>query len=352
MASSRRAQLLNITKKAGQALAIPGIDPKLLKFPFYAAISRTKAQVDYFDFTRCCETVGELLAKNDPNRTWEECCLSRAADILALGKKSIVLAYSGGIDSTAMLVSFLRIATPEQKKRIVVLMSHHSIYENPSFFDRFAVQFRLSCSLEEMSDRLLGTDSILVTGEHGDQLFGSDLLKVACEKLGDSVLREAYEDSVPKIIELNTKTPGSGAAIFARFQPIVEECPFPIRTAHDFFWWFNFTQKWQHVKYRFLAPTTWNLNAKYGEEILHFYDSVPFQLWSLRNHDLKIRDTWESYKFTAKEYIYRFTKDRAHLALRKEQSLEKTFLVMENRVAVSSDFRAVSPKELHQYAKH
>ena len=43
--------------------------------------------------------------------------------------------------------------------------------------------------------------------------------------------------------------------------------------------------------------------------MISFYDDVDIQRWSIVNHDLKHKGTWQTYKWPSKEYIYNFTKD-------------------------------------------
>lgn len=70
-------------------------------------------------------------------RPFEELCNERARELLmradALGS-SIYVLWSGGIDSTLVLVSLLKNASTAQKKNIVVLLSEESIGENPRFY--------------------------------------------------------------------------------------------------------------------------------------------------------------------------------------------------------------------------
>src|SRR3954462_7436394 len=71
-------------------------------------------------------------------KSYEEVCDGRAREILQNADTPgirIYVLYSGGIDSTCLLISLLKQATPEQKKNIVVLMSHESIAENPRFYE-------------------------------------------------------------------------------------------------------------------------------------------------------------------------------------------------------------------------
>ena len=51
-----------------------------------------------------------------------------------------------------------------------------------------------------------------------------------------------------------------------------------------------------------------SLLTNYGK-LVHFFDSTEFQLWSMNNPDKKIKDTLDSYKWIAKDYIYDYTND-------------------------------------------
>ena len=71
----------------------------------------------------------------------------------------------------------------------------------------------------------------------------------------------------------------------------------------------------------------------------HFYSPACFQRWSTENPDLKIKETWASYKFTAKNLLHDFNKDddcRDHKL--KKGSLSRLFLQRDTAVGLNSDF--------------
>lgn len=344
-------RLLNFTKKSNQDLG--GIVPQsnLLLHPFDKVVSRLKYKPDLFNFKLAAEPISEILLDSS-KKNWEECCAARALELLKMGREKYWFSYSGGIDSTCMIAAILKFWPAQDLKKISIVLSHHSIEENPSFFDNYIVKFKLINSLRPLSDMLVKSRALLVTGELGDQLFGSDILEPACRVLGDEILTKPYQDWAGKVIETFTGNAGSGRQIFEHFHPIVEESPIPIRTNHDFFWWLNFTQKWQHVKYRNLELTDWNLQARYGEHVLAFYDSLDFQRWSLANHDLKIQDSWKSYKYIAKKFITDFSKDPSQMNLVKIQSLEKIYVLSRKRIAVNESLEEIkSISELVDYVR-
>lgn len=351
---TEKPKLLNYTRKhAWDVEFMPR--PELFLPPFERAVSRVGYQTDLFHFVKAAESIEDLKQLPPSKMTWAECCIKRAEELLQLDKDRYYISYSGGIDSTAILVAILQAWPQDALKRVTVVLSHQSIEENPTFFDQHITKFHLRNYYLPLDEMLLKENAIFINGELGDQLFGSDMLMTGCKAFGDQVLKSDYKDAVPKILDrvLKRRLENGGNAIFEHFHPIVEECPFPIRTAHDFFWWFNFTQKWQHVKYRYLEMVTWNPKARYGEHVQTFYDSIDFQNWSLTNHDLKIRDTWESYKFVNKEFIYDYTKDEAQMKLVKVQSLVKTYFLTEKNIAVDSHFEPVkSLKDLQRYVRY
>jgi len=111
-------------------------------------------------------------------KTYEEICNERALELLVkaeLQGLGLYVFYSGGIDSTTVLVSLFKNATPVQKENITVLLSENSIIENPTFYKEHLLgKVRLLSSANFM--HLLGTEAIFVSGEHNDQLFGSDVI--------------------------------------------------------------------------------------------------------------------------------------------------------------------------------
>jgi len=323
--------------------------------PIDRATSRLRYKPDFFHFAKDHESVEELLALKMPARSWDECCYERAEELRDLNKNHYYISYSGGIDSTALMVAMLQTWPKADLDKVTILMSHHSVHENPSFFDHYVSKFKLRNFVRGVSKNLLDEDALLLTGELGDQLFGSDMLMTGCLLFGDEVLHKDYREFAPAIFDrlLQKKAPNMGGAIFEHLHPIVEECPFPVRTTHDFFWWYNFTQKWQHVKCRYMESADWDLRTEYGRHVVNFFDTPAFQLWSLNNHDLKIGKTWDSYKKVSKEFIYKFTRDPAHLELRKIQSLVKTYFLLDRRVAINERRQALTDvQELRDYVRY
>ena len=126
----------------------------------------------------------------------------------------------------------------------------------------------------------------VVTGELGDQLFGSDAcMRAFPEAVVAHGLEQAHlgaakrdraapvdaerptanrhfdaglaaswtETLLPALNELGLLPGGDAPAWEAWISPQLEVAPFPIVTTHDMLWWLNFSCKWQVVALRWYA---------------------------------------------------------------------------------------------------
>ncbi len=250
-------------------------------------------------------------------KTYEEVCNGRAEELLKKAdemQKRICVFYSGGIDSTTVLTSFLKNANESQKANITVLLSEHSIMENPEFYNNH-IQGKLHTESSVNFMYVLGTDVIIVTGEHNDQLFGSDVVGKLMKVCGDDVIHKPYSrDLFMRFFNTIKNDPGMNTWYLDMFERLRLEAPIPIDTNYLFLWWINFTLKWQSVYLRPLVFAAERnipfITAEYvSNRFFSFYNTDAFQLWSLNNPDKRIKADWKSYKWVAKDLIYDYTKD-------------------------------------------
>jgi len=242
------------------------------------------------------------------SETFAQICDARAVEIWDRNKP-IKVFWSGGIDSTTALVALLRNVPVGEIDRLSVYYSQGSIDEYPWFFNQYIdgkvnnvliqdhahenngyykaksiFSTTICCCAAEQSN-----DAVIVTGETMDQVFGS----------------VAFANK-PDLITGNLET------YLADFSNIREEidtlnaaCPITVNSIPIMLWWWNFALKWDEVKYRMFMSTIVDKTP----DFMHFTDTDTFQLWSISNPDKKIKDTPESYKFTAKDYIFDYTSD-------------------------------------------
>ena len=250
-------------------------------------------------------------------KTFEDICNERARELLARAENfgvPLYVFYSGGVDSTLVLISLLKNATPEQKMNLTVLLSEESIYESPNFY-RDHICGKLHVEPSNMFPYLLGTKSVFVGGEFNDQLFGSNLTERLIVRYGPSIIHQPYSrDLFFEFFNWGVKNNELTGFYLDMFERLKGVAPIDITTNQDYLWWINFTLKWQSVFMRMLCYTAPrnvpNIDEGYASTYFnHFYGTEDFQLWSLNNPDKRIRDTWKSYKWVCKDIIYEYTKD-------------------------------------------
>ncbi len=254
-------------------------------------------------------------------KSYDEICGDRGREILnnadSMGVQIYAL-YSGGIDSTCMLVSLLNQATPAQRKRIVVLLSQDSIRENPRFYEEY-IKGQLQVGSSVLFTNLIGANDILLSAEHNDLVMGNANVGSLISRYGSAVVHELYNrDLLVDFFGARLNGDQKKAEFcFEMFQKLAQSAPVPITTNFDFLWWYNFATKWQacfSYMLLFTSPKNApNVTKDYLDtRFISFYNTDEFQLWAMNNLDKRIKDTWRSYKWVLKDIIYDFTKDQEY----------------------------------------
>ncbi|GJM09220.1 MAG: hypothetical protein DHS20C11_14960 [Lysobacteraceae bacterium] len=233
--------------------------------------------------------------------------------------KEIQVLWSGGIDSTLVLIALLKAAERRGKTDLIeVVLTIDSIQEYSEFY---AQHIHNRLRIRPVAHPVFGyldDDKIIVTGEHGDQLFGSDYL-AKFVPTGTAWL--PYKDVLPLIITGKLGDPDQADVVMDYLRPQIAKAPVLIETVFDLFWWLNFSLKWQHVTFRTVIYRRKNHRKTY-DTLCHFFRDPRFQNWSLTNRDKVIGGDWDSYKYVAKQYIFDYTNDERYFRhKRKEVSL-------------------------------
>ena len=286
--------------------------------------------VPIIDRTETVKFVTDKLVSDRPHpdysvpetRTFEELMLVRAEEIWRWieddGREAVVW-WSGGIDSTALLVAMLRTSTTSRMQLIKIGLNDRSIKEYPEFFND--VVKKLSTEFVSHNDGSeLDLTRLHISGEIGDQLFGSDMLQ-ACfgysannfegkEFFAGRAHKNWRDTMSPFVLSHLTKLGRDEhhQAIMDLYDTLCAVSPIEINTTFDFWWWMNFNLKYTHVSNRIQLGTLDSATAR--EVVVAFFDTEYFQKWSVANHDKKIKDTWKSYKYTLKQFVFDWNQDQ------------------------------------------
>lgn len=247
------------------------------------------------------------------NKNFKEICLARAREILekqARLEKPIYLFYSGGIDSTLVLVSLLMVEEIKVlKEKIFIVMTQESIAEYFYMYQKvIRPNFRI-LSADTITE-LFDSSGIILTGSQGDKIFGTD--KIAeINRMG--MFNRAFDPLDKFVIEywIHKGIEKRSAEIwFDLIKTQSLNFDIPLKTNFDLLWWFNFNFEWQSEYFLFSLRSNFRLTEEYHKNfIFAFFDSEDFQIWSMINPTKKIKTTWNSYKFTAKNIIFEYNKD-------------------------------------------
>lgn len=235
-------------------------------------------------------------------------CDERAHQIADLARSNgcrIHLLWSGGIDSTGATVALVRALEPAgELNRLRIFYSPASRREYPAFFSRH-IKGRIDRQkIQSLAPAFQG-DAIVVTGEHGDQLFGS----ATALGLPFDLLETPWERALPELLERRLASEKRAVLMTEYLSPQIRGAPVPVKTLYDCLWWLNFSLKWQAVSLRMVAGQTVAPPLELQQRVQHFFRTDDFQRWALRNPDKRIRQSWESYKWPLRDYIFAFTGD-------------------------------------------
>ena len=231
-----------------------------------------------------------------------ECCTKRAKEIISRNKK-IYLMWSGGIDSTLMLVSFLLINA--EKDQIVVACNNESIKENYNFYKNHIRENFTLISSEELMQKMKyqNLDELVLSGEQGDLLYGQDFGSSIFDVYGGDKLTESpTRDNIVPFLILKGMTEQSANCWYDIFSQGTKNSPREIKTIYDFSWWagFNWRWQWSIEKVRMRSNLDLDLHT--------FFSSPQMQYWSVNHKQLPIKQKTD-FKYEYKKIIYNYTMD-------------------------------------------
>jgi hypothetical protein len=276
--------------------------PVYRKFITWAGLSHID-RTGTLDFGFPAKILDPIPEDGHTSKSFADICDEAALEIIAQDKP-IDVAWSGGIDSTVALVALFKNGVDLDRLRIVMLPENPStetyrerigsVAEYPEFFDKY-INGKIAYDVVKDVRDEISPDRLLVTGELGDQLFGSIRLFLRYQPYQ---IRKPYRE----VLDLDPTL----VDIIEILEPFIAASPVPIETIFDLMWWLNFGLKWQSVSLRILGPDKFHL----ADNVFQFFRADDFQRWSFSNHDRKLQGCdVRSYKMPAKEYIYDFTHD-------------------------------------------
>lgn len=301
-----------------------------------------------------------LLPKFNPafNLTYTDCCQKQVRSLLdkqAKLDKPIRIMYSGGIDSSIVLTSFINeIGLDECAKRIELVMSTVSIDENPAMWEKVLRRSKIKLINSLEFNQSVSPDYLLVAGEFNDQLFGSAMIKPLLKwKPASELLKPRSLDMLVDYflwIGLDQKESEHWGNLL---HSLAENAENEIYSTWDVFWWLNFTCKWSSVYFRFLMfnPQQFISKEYLENHYTQFFGTEEFQQWSMNDTSHKHQGTWDTYKWYPRKLVSEFLEDDVYMKKVKRGSLYHVVRARQSNDAMDSNYQFIDLPQADIYQK-
>jgi hypothetical protein len=216
---------------------------------------------------------------------FEETMEFRVKELLSEDIEHYSILYSGGIDSAAVLVAFLKNA---EKDKFSICYTHESIDEYPELFQWLKNNNYLLVNVENLEIHKL--PGKIITGFTADSVWTiirpHYLEKNYLKQDWRTVFRlEGAENNLIEFTEKHYSLSGKSSQTFA-----------------DLLNFYGLNCFWYHGPF---APLAFDKNLGI-DQVITFYNSPEFESWSYYKSIENIPDVYTSYKQEAKDYIFKF----------------------------------------------
>lgn len=253
--------------------------------------------------------------------TLDECFQQRVNELLSTGQQ-LNLFWSGGIDSTSMLVGFLNHCS--NLEQIRVLYSTNSIKENPNFF--LILEQHPNIEMVEFSGDVYleqDLDGLFISADGADDLTAS-LDDSFYARIGYQGLQSLWPDYFYK------QTGNSN--LIDSFEQFCQTSGRSIYTILEARWWFYTATKIQKF------PSILSGALQDHQPLpLGFYDCYVFEHYMFYNLDQIIPNkNYNSYKQFLKDYIYKYDKNTDYQTNKQKVTSEQLNLYKNKKQILQS----------------
>lgn len=259
---------------------------------------------NYFDLTSAVtsKTLDEILSIRS----------NEVLELMAARDLPLMLHWSGGIDSTLVLVSLLENFSSADLSNVFIALNISSINENPEFFLKHILgKFKLVDSSQWTPDIDTLKSFIHLTGQYADQLFPAGFSQeqvnsgqpiIPLSKLKNDPIERIIADAIKDGVKLEN--------------------------LGDLHWWLNFNYHWTEIDLKDILEFVNYCDAErysvYVKNHIHWFKTNDFQIWSLNNNDRSYKMNTKLYKTEFKQHIYHYDKNETYLINKTKQGSSRT----------------------------
>lgn len=239
-------------------------------------------------------------------KTLPEICINRALELYASTNNEIYILWSGGIDSTLIVVGFMLAHVDLDK--ITIVCNHESVKENTGFYKQHILKKFKIMSSEAFSQqmKIQTINGLIISGEQGDLIFGQDFGQIMFARYGADYLKlTANRSTITKFFIDSDMTSKEANCWYDIFMGSKHLSPRSIDTAYDFSWWAGFNWRWQWALEKI------KMRSMHEQQVKTFYSGNDFQQWAI-SHTQNIKEITD-FKLDYKKIICEYTKDFNYL---------------------------------------
>jgi hypothetical protein len=212
--------------------------------------------------------------------------------------KPWMISWSGGIDSTVMVVSVLKNLKPNERKNFVVLCDPGSVWENPQFFQQhilpnFSVVDSTSDNVDDYKNHFY-----IIEGEPADCIWGSRAVPYL-----KNFSNQPWSNNFDYLVQSMILSKEAATWLVEVINYNINSVNLPIKTVAQWYWWynynFNYLDAFMRKVYRYNRPL--DDISKY---FINWYHTQEYNYWSIaKNINHSAVTSPELYKHEAKKYV-------------------------------------------------
>ena len=248
--------------------------------------------------------------------------------IVVSTNKEVFFYWSGGIDSTSILVSILKTWSTQNLSRLTVLCDVRSRHENAYFYNRY-----IENKFKEMSpvDFQVNQDNynkiIIVGGEAGNQCIAGPSVQRLSYRGQFDLLNEPWRNRK----DLKEILIGANDFNIELVKESIDHAPIDIISGYDFLWWTGFNFKFDDVLIRKMFGWAKYLTPPQTKElwetgVYRFYQQPQMQIWSMNTLDIRKEKLTTTVKYHPKKYIYDFDQNDFYWSSKTEQGSDSPIM--------------------------
>lgn len=230
---------------------------------------------------------------------------------------SITVQWSGGVDSTSLLLSLIKNGI--SKEDLVIRYDENSCAEYPMLYKWLVDnKYQMKPVVNDWFKALSTADTdLIVNGWCADQLFGS-VFFYSCPELYSVDLKTLLDSVSVEKVQATEEQKNLAIEVYKKYAKDLFDLE--LTTAAELGWFINFTVKWSYVSLfneMYLAGTSKQFITK------PFYDTHYFQSWAISNFQniskANMYSEPKEYKKALKEYCNSIFPDQEYLTTKSKK---------------------------------